>query len=252
MLVFNTFFLQEKNTVPWNTSSPEIPKQRNWIDVNKTGISHQQLTYQRYSKNDLSQQLDVGKVIFIIMNAFFRNHIVHKSYKNLNASCTNRKREGLTKRVFFFPEKKKKRTILIPWHFINLPTSWNIPACKKICSLECNQYMEIRRKLEKMEVSLQIRCFYQPENKTFLEEDQDFVLQLVMIKEGIDPSQFLQKRNKKCHGGNGKPGIQTSVPQKKLFLRSWLCITTYCSDEPLDLERYLLTQVCKCLLTHMH
>lgn len=146
------FFLREENTVPWNTSSPEIPKQRIWIDVNKTGISHQQLMYQRCSKNDLSQQVNVGKVIFIIINSFFRNQIVHKSYKNLkNMSCTNRKREGLTKRVFSF--QRKKRTIWIPWHFINLPTSWNIPACKKICSLECNQCMEIRRKLEKMEVS---------------------------------------------------------------------------------------------------
>lgn len=116
MLLFNMFFLWEGNTVPWNTSSPEIPKQRNWIDMNKTGISHQHLMYQRSSKNDLSQQVNVGKVIFIVINSVFRNQVVHKSYKNLaNVSCMNRKREVSAKRDFFLSRKKQeKRTILIP------------------------------------------------------------------------------------------------------------------------------------------
>lgn len=49
VLLFNMFFLWEENTAPWNTSSPEISKQRNWTDMNKTGISQQQLIYQRCS-----------------------------------------------------------------------------------------------------------------------------------------------------------------------------------------------------------
>lgn len=101
--------------------------------MNKTDISHQQYHTSTVLKMlELSQQVNMGKVMFISIN-FFKNQTALVSYEKLANVMHEQKKGGFIQEVVFFPppkEEKQKRTIFIQRHFTNLLTCWNIPGHK--------------------------------------------------------------------------------------------------------------------------